>query len=129
MSCKVKINIKKDKMQEQVKTKPTYKVIAVDFDGCLCEDKYPSIGKPNNEVISSLMLESLHGAKIILWTCREGKLLDDAVKAAEDWGIKFDAINDNVEELKQYYGNNPRKVGADEYWDDKSIRKRYLDKK
>lgn len=24
-----------------------FKVIAVDFDGTLCEDKWPEIGKPN----------------------------------------------------------------------------------
>ena len=27
------------------------RVIAVDFDGTLCENKYPKIGEPNRELI------------------------------------------------------------------------------
>ena len=97
------------------------KVIAVDFDGCLCEDKWPDIGEPHQHVINALAKRKSEGAKIILWTCREGQHLQAAVMWCLNHGLKFDAINDNLEENKAAYGNNCRKVWADEYWDDKAI--------
>lgn len=33
----------------------------------------------------------------------------------------FDAINDSLPEWKDHFGTYPRKIGADEYWDDKAI--------
>ncbi len=97
------------------------KVIAVDFDGCLCEANWPEIGAPRMPVIRELLLQQAEGAKIILWTCREGEQLQAAVMWCLNHGIKFDAINDNLEENKKRYGNNCRKVWATEYWDDKSV--------
>ena len=58
---------------------------------------------------------------MILWTCREGKELEDAVAACKAVGLEFDAVNDNVPELKEAFGTNPRKVGATEYWDDRAV--------
>jgi len=95
--------------------------IAVDFDGCLCKDEWPDIGEPNQLVINALVKRKAEGAKIILWTCREGQHLQAAVMWCLNHGLKFDAINDNLEENKAAYGNNCRKVWADEYWDDKAI--------
>ena len=46
------------------------KIIAVDFDGTLCQSNYPELGEPIQLVIDKLLLEQLNGAKIILWTCR-----------------------------------------------------------
>ena len=97
------------------------KVIAVDFDGCLCEANWPDIGAPRMPVIRELLLQQAEGAKIILWTCREGEQLQAAVMWCLNHGIKFDAINDNLKENKERYGNNCRKVWATEYWDDKSV--------
>ena len=55
-------------------------IIAVDFDGTLCENKWPEIGEPNTELIGYLiMMQKTVGAKIILWTCRIGEMLDRAV--------------------------------------------------
>ena len=51
---------------------------------------------------------------MILWTCREGKLLYDAMEACFDWGLQFDAINDSLPEWKEHFGTSPRKIGADE---------------
>ena len=96
-------------------------VIAVDFDGGLCEANWPDIGAPRMPVIRELLLQQAEGAKIILWTCREGEQLQAAVMWCLNHGIKFDAINDNLEENKERYGNNCRKVWATEYWDDKSV--------
>lgn len=86
---------------------------AVDFDGTLCENAYPEIGAPNLPLIDKLISRRRLGAKIILWTCREGEMLTRAVE--------FDAVNDNTEELKRAYGTNPRKIGADYYIDDKAM--------
>ena len=33
------------------------KIIAVDFDGTLCEDRWPEIGEPNQEVIDYVKSE------------------------------------------------------------------------
>lgn len=96
------------------------RAIAIDFDGTLCENNYPDIGEPNWNVIYEAIQEQKHGAGLILWTCREGKLLYDAMEACFDWGLQFDAINDSLPEWKEHFGTSPRKIGADEYWDDKA---------
>ena len=57
------------------------KAIAIDFDGCLCTDAFPEIGEPNWAVINRAKTEQQAGAGLILWTCREGQLLLDAVEA------------------------------------------------
>lgn len=49
---------------------------AVDFDGTLCENAYPEIGAPNLPLIDKLISCRRLGAKIILWTCREGEAAD-----------------------------------------------------
>lgn len=53
---------------------------AVDFDGTLCENAYPEIGAPNLPLIDKLISRRRLGAKIILWTCREGEMLTRAVE-------------------------------------------------
>lgn len=97
------------------------RVIAVDFDGTLCTNLYPDVGSPKQDIIDKLLSEKQSGSKIILWTCREGELLKEAVNACKYWGIEFDAINENLPERINEYGNNCRKIGADEYWDDRAI--------
>lgn len=97
------------------------KVIAVDFDGCLCVNKWPEIGDPNWNAIYTLLDHKSDGGKVILWTCREGQMLEDAVMWCLNRGLKFDAVNDNLPENKEYFGNNCRKVWANEYWDDKAV--------
>lgn len=41
-------------------------IIAVDFDGTLCENKYPEIGEPNMELIDFLMNCQLNGDTIYI---------------------------------------------------------------
>ena len=96
-------------------------VIAVDFDGTLCQSRWPGIGPPICSTIRALKRRQDEGARLILWTCREGRLLDEAVRWCRQQGLQFDAINDNVPERIRQYGSNPRKVSADEYWDDKAV--------
>ena len=85
------------------------KIIAVDFDGTLCENEYPNIGAPR-------------AAKIILWTCREGTELEKAINFCHEHGITLDAVNANLPEAVDKWNNDCRKVGADEYWDDKAVK-------
>ncbi|MFQ9816840.1 MAG: hypothetical protein ACLRX3_01665 [Subdoligranulum sp.] len=94
---------------------------AVDFDGTLCENTYPEIGAPNLPLIDKLISRRRLGAKVILWTCREGELLTRAVEFCRCFGLEFDAVNDNTEELKRAYGTDPRKIGADYYIDDRAM--------
>ena len=100
----------------------TDKVIAIDFDGTLCTNNYPYIGKPKTRVIKKLKREQHKGAKIILWTCRTGALLEDALYFCREHNINLDAVNENIQHRIELYGTDPRKVGADEYWDDKARR-------
>ena len=97
------------------------KAIAIDFDGCLCTEAYPEIGEPNWPVIQRAKQEQQAGAGLILWTVREGPLLQEAVDACKRWGLTFDAVNESLPDWIEAYGNRPRKVGASEYWDDRAI--------
>lgn len=97
------------------------KVIAVDFDGTLCESAWPEIGKANWPVINEVKRRQADGDRIILWTCRTGALLDRAVEWCRDHGLTFNAINSNVPERIEQCGDDPRKVSADEYWDDRAV--------
>lgn len=98
-------------------------VIACDFDGTLFEEtkNFPEIGAPIDSIIDYVKIKAKEGARVILWTCRNGKALEMAVKACEAQGLKFDAINENLEETKKIFGNDTRKVWATEYLDDKGI--------
>lgn len=97
------------------------KIIAVDFDGTLCENKYPEIGEPRADVIEKLLQEQRNGAHTILWTCRRGEELAAAVYWCIERGIAFDAINDNLNYNVEKFGGDTRKIYADEYWDDKAV--------
>ncbi len=96
-------------------------IIAVDFDGTLCKDEYPSIGTPNTGLINELKNKQKSGDKIILWTCRAGLPLLEAVVWCQGMGLYFDAVNDNLPEVIALYGNNSRKITADVYIDDKAL--------
>lgn len=97
-------------------------VIAVDFDGTLCEDVFPEIGKPHETLINDLKrCRKEKGDKLILWTCRCGEYLDKAVEWCKEQGLIFDAVNENVPDVVAKYGEGGSKVFADLYIDDRSI--------
>lgn len=110
-----------DSKTDSCKFNPHHKIIAVDFDGTLCGNKYPETGKPITTVIEALLNEQKNGAKIILWTCRCGNELKAAVEWCKEHGIVFDAVNDHLPEMKEKFCNNTRKVFANEYWDDRAV--------
>ena len=97
------------------------KIIAIDFDGTLCANRYPDIGAPRRHTIQRALAEQAAGAKLVLWTCREGPLLEAAIRACTQWGMHFDAINANPPDLIERWGTDPRKIGATEFWDDRAV--------
>lgn len=97
------------------------RIIAVDFDGTLCENEFPEIGATRTTVIDSLLMEQRFGAKLILWTCRTGDRLEEAVQWCLKRGIQFDAVNENLPDVIEQFGGDTRKIVATEYWDDRSI--------
>ena len=97
-----------------------YKIIAVDFDGTLCYSNWPELGDPNAALIEYLKKCKAMGHKLILWTCRADKPLEDAIAWCKGHGLIFDAINDNLPEIVSLYGNNSRKITCDYYIDDRA---------
>jgi Predicted hydrolases of the HAD superfamily len=95
------------------------KIIAVDFDGTLVENKWPDIGATNEKVLDYCKSERAKGARIILWTNRVGEPLTNAIKWCQDHGLLLDAINDNIQESIDFFGFNTRKIYADEFIDDR----------
>lgn len=95
-------------------------IIAVDFDGTLCENKWPEIGMPNEELIEYLKKRQTNGEKLILWTNRVGNRLDEAVKWSAEKGLVFDAVNENLPEIVEAFGVDSRKIFANEYIDDRN---------
>lgn len=94
--------------------------IAVDFDGTIVDHEYPGIGKEKLFAFQTLKeLEKL-GARLILWTFRAGKELDEAVEYCRKNGIEFYAVNKNYPE-EIFDETVSRKIDADIYIDDKNI--------
>ena len=111
----------KKKAEKEVKPKRA-PIWAVDFEGTITvRSKFPDFGKPNISVIELLKMARLQGVRLILWTCRYGNYLTDAVEWCKDYGLEFDAVNENVPEAIEYLGRDTRKVIADLYIDDKSF--------
>ena len=97
-----------------------FKIYAVDFDGTIVTDKFPEIGEAIPAVQEFIKAKKAQGDKVILWTCRTENHLAKALQYCMTNGIFFDAVNDNLPEVKELYGGNTRKVFADYYLDDKN---------
>lgn len=80
-------------------------IIAVDFDGTLCENKWPEIGMPNEELIEYLKKRQANGEKLILWTSRNEEQTKEAVEWCKKYGLIFDAVNDNLPEIVEAFGS------------------------
>ena len=95
--------------------------IAVDFDGTIVEHRYPAIGREIPFAIDALKLLCAHNHKVILWTVREGALLDEAVEYCRERGLRFYAINKNYPEEKECHEGYSRKLQADLFIDDRNF--------
>jgi len=60
-------------------------IYAVDFDGYLCTNAWPDIGKPRTVIIDHFRGLKEMGHKLILWTCREGEMLQKAIDWCAEW--------------------------------------------
>ncbi|HPF12062.1 MAG TPA: hydrolase [Flavobacteriaceae bacterium] len=94
--------------------------IAVDFDGTIVEDNYPSIGKPHLFAFDTLKKLQEKGHRLILWTYRYGKELEEAVIFCEENGVVFYAVNKSFPE-EEFDPKYSRKINADIFIDDRNI--------
>ena len=96
--------------------------IAVDFDGTIVENKYPAIGKEMPFAIETLKKLASEHHRLILWTVREGKYLEEAVDFCRKRGLEFYAVNrDYPEEEKEGNEHYSRKLKADLWIDDRNL--------
>ena len=97
-------------------------IIAVDFDGTIVEHRYPAIGKERPFATDTLKKLIKDGHRLILWTVREGRLLDEAVDFCRERGVEFYAVNrDYPEEEKEHNKHYSRKLKADVWIDDRNV--------
>lgn len=97
-------------------------IIAVDFDGTISRGKYPAID--GEQPYAGEALRKLHeqGHYLIIWTCRCGTPLLDAINWLLERHIPFDRVNDhNPGSVAKYGGRGGKKVYAHCYIDDKNI--------
>ena len=79
-------------------------VVAVDFDDSIAYTHYPTIIKPLPHAMDVLrVLMNDPYTILILWTCREGEYLQQALDFCELYGIKFDYVNENCKRNLDLY--------------------------
>lgn len=95
-------------------------ILAIDFDGTLVEHAYPKIGKEIPHAFETLEALQKAGHRLILWTYRDGSLLQEAVDYCEEKGIIFYAVNENFRGEKLSEGDS-RLIKADIFIDDRNL--------
>lgn len=99
-------------------------IISVDFDGTIVEHRYPAIGKERPFATATLRRLMQDGHKLILFSVREGQLLEDAIMWCEERGVRFYSANADIDEdagAHQGVANFTRKIKADIFIDDRNI--------
>lgn len=94
-------------------------IIAVDFDGTIVEHKYPKIGKAIPYAIDTLKQLQNEQHILILWTVREGDLLQEAIDYCSKNGLIFYSHNSNFPEEDSSKAS--RKLTADMFIDDRNF--------
>ncbi len=96
--------------------------IAVDFDGTIVRDHYPEIGREIPFAVETLRRLIQDGHQILLWSVREGELLQEAVDWCSERGLVFYAVNENYPgENAQTDKHYSRKLRVDRFIDDRNI--------
>lgn len=96
--------------------------IAIDFDGTIVEHRYPAIGEEIPFATETLKALIRDRHNLILWTVREGDLLDEAVEWCRKRGVEFYAINrDYPEEERDKNNHFSRKLKVDMWIDDRNV--------
>lgn len=96
-------------------------IIAVDFDGTIVEHKYPAIGREIPFAIETLKKLRDDRHKLILWSVREGELLQEAVDFCKERGLEFYAVNKDYPEEEKEHKHYSRKLKADLFIDDRNL--------
>ncbi len=97
------------------------KIIAIDFDGTIVEDKYPEIGRPMVFAFETMKRLQEKGYRLVLWTYRHGNRLQEAIEFCRKNGIEFYAVNSSFEgEIFEIEGQS-RKIHADCFIDDRNL--------
>ena len=95
--------------------------IAVDFDGTIVEHRYPEIGHEIPFATDTLKMLSKEGHRLILWSVREGKLLDEAVEWCRERGLEFYAVNKDYPEESKKDNHYSRKLKVEMFIDDRNV--------
>lgn len=99
-------------------------IISVDFDGTIVEHNYPEIGQERPFATDVLRRLAHHRHILVLWTVREGELLQQAIDWCEQRGVQFAAINGEWTGHFEQVGSDfdtTRKPDADVFIDDKAV--------
>ena len=95
--------------------------IAIDFDGTIVEHRYPQIGEEIPFAVATLKMLIKERHKLILWTVREGELLQEAVEWCRERGLEFYAVNRDYPEEDTTHNGFSRKLKADIFIDDRNL--------
>lgn len=95
-------------------------IIAIDFDDTITNpSQYPIMGTIRQD--AKIYIEKLYndGHHLILWTCRSGKYIEEAISALKDNDMLkyFEGINTDFKSRTLY----SRKICADYYIDDRAL--------
>ena len=93
-------------------------IIAVDFDGTIVEHKYPQIGRPIPFAIETLIQLQKEKHQLVLWSVREGELLQEAINYCSELGLTFYSANAHYPEEVSV---TPRKLNAHMFIDDRDL--------
>lgn len=95
--------------------------IAVDFDGTIVKHRYPKIGEEIPFATETLKILAQERHKLILWTVREGELLEEAIEWCRQRGVFFYSVNKDYPEEEKSHNGFSRKLKADLFIDDRNL--------
>ena len=98
-----------------------FQTIAVDFDGTIVEHRYPKIGEEIPFATETLKILAQERHKLILWTVREGELLEEAIEWCRQRGVFFYSVNKDYPEEEKSHNGFSRKLKADLFIDDRNL--------
>ena len=96
-------------------------IIAIDFDGTIVEHKYPEIGQEIPFATTTLKMLIKERHRLILWTVRKGKELEEAIEWCRERGVEFYAVNKNYPEEKVDNESGYCKIDAELFIDDRNL--------
>ena len=95
--------------------------IAVDFDGTIVEHRYPKIGEEIPFATETLKILAQERHKLILWTVREGELLEEAIEWCRQRGVFFYSVNKDYPEEEKSHNGFSRNLKAALFIDDRNL--------